>query len=330
MRKLISIWAPYLEDFYEFKKLSGYKYESAESVIYQFDRYYNDLGLVELQYTRDIVEPFLYTDTNRRIATQQWKASVLRQFGDYIIRHGILDYIYQIPSISLKGEAAFVPYIFSKDELSQIVKYLDAYPISNLPGTLKPKCNTLNTVSTAIKILISTGMRAGEVLSLRRKDVDLKNQLFIIKKAKNDNERVVPFSNTIKNEIINYILNTPFSINDNEMLFQIEKDVQLRISVCWRYFQKALKTIDIKKDRSPRLHDLRHTYAVMALTQLQKTEENINLSLSYLSDYLGHKSLKETQKYLWLTPELFDEVKYKMNVYTSFIKNIYDGEKYDD
>ncbi len=68
----------------------------------------------------------------------------------------------------------------------------------------------------------------------------------------------------------------------------------------------------------------------MALTQLQQTEGNINLSLTYLSDYLGHKSLKETQKYLWLTPSLFEETKNQMNSYTSFIKEIYDGEKYDD
>ena len=68
----------------------------------------------------------------------------------------------------------------------------------------------------------------------------------------------------------------------------------------------------------------------MALTQLQHGEDNINLSLTYLSDYLGHKSLKETQKYIWMTPDLFNDTKDKMNDYTSFIKTIYDGEKYYD
>ena len=68
----------------------------------------------------------------------------------------------------------------------------------------------------------------------------------------------------------------------------------------------------------------------MALTQLQKNEENVNLALSYLSDYLGHNSLSETQKYIWMTPGLFETTRSKMNDYTSFIKSIYDGEKYDD
>ena len=45
MRELISTWGPYLKDFYEYKRLSGFKYNSAESVIYQFDRYYKSLGI---------------------------------------------------------------------------------------------------------------------------------------------------------------------------------------------------------------------------------------------------------------------------------------------
>lgn len=330
MRELISTWGPYLKDFYEYKRLSGFKYNSAESVIYQFDRYYKSLGINELKFTRDIVEPFLYVDGNKRIATRNWKASVLRQFGDYLIKHGILDHIYLIPPISLKGEAEFIPYIFSNEELSQIINYLDSYMKSDIPGTFNARCNTLNSVSTVIKVLMATGMRINEVLSLRRTDIDLDNQLFIVKESKNNNERLIPFSNTIKQEIVNYILKTPFNINKYDRLFQIEAGKQLNADRCWIYFNKAIKATGIKKDKGPRIHDLRHTYAVMALTQLQKSEKNINLSLSYLSDYLGHKSLRETQKYLWITPELFDEVKYNMSDYTSFIKDIYDGEKYDD
>ena len=326
MRELISHWGPYLKDFYEFKRLSGYKYTNAESVIYQFDRYYKNLEINELKFTRDVIEPFLYIDRNKRISTQNWKASVLRQFGDYLTEHEIVDHIYRIPPIPQKGEAEFIPYIFTNKELNQIINYLESYKET----VINIKYNTLNAVITVIKILMATGMRINEVLSLRKKDIDLDNQLFIVKEAKNNNERLIPYSSTIKHEIINYILNTPFNINNNDKLFQIEEGRLLNVSRCQFYFVKAIKAVGIKKEKGPRIHDLRHTYAVMALTQLQKSEKNINLSLSYLSDYLGHKSLKETQKYIWITPELFYEVKHKMNEYTSFIKNIYDGEKYDD
>ena len=112
-----------------------------------------------------------------------------------------------------------------------------------------------------------------------------------MKESKNNNERLIPFSNTIKQEIVNYILKTPFNINKYDRLFQIEAGKQVNADRCWIYFNKAIKATGIKKDKGPRIHDLRHTYAVMALTQLQKSEKNINLSLSYLSDYLGHMVL---------------------------------------
>ena len=84
------------------------------------------------------------------------------------------------------------------------------------------------------------------------------------------------------------------------------------------------------KGKGPRIHDFRHTFAVMSLTQLQKLENNVNLSLTYLSTYLGHKSLRETQKYIWLTPSLFNDIKNKMSDYSKFIIDIFQEEKFDE
>ena len=136
---------------------------------------------------------------------------------------------------------------------------MDSYTKSDIPGTFNARCNTLNSVSTVIKVLMATGMRINEVLSLRRTDIDLDNQLFIVKESKNNNERLIPFSNTIKQEIVNYILKTPFNINKYDRLFQIEAGKQLNADRCWIYFNKAIKATGIKKDKGPRIHDLRHT-----------------------------------------------------------------------
>ncbi len=327
MLNLKSVWAPHLKSFFEYKQLCGYKYDSSGSVISQFDAYYFSLNVQELKLTRDIIEPFLYLKEDTKIATQQWKASVLRQFGIYVLKNNIIDHVYQIPKFSLKGEKSFTPYIFSKHELVNIVEYINNYN-NDKKSNIFLKPNTINSVSIVFKILISTGLRLNEALNLKKENIDLDNLLFVIKEAKNNNQRIVPFSNTLKQEIITYIVNVPFKINDNDYLFQIEYGKRLRSGTCGIYFKKALNSIGLVK--GPRIHDFRHTYAVMALTQMQHNEENINLALSYLSDYLGHKSLKETQKYIWMTPELFNETKIKMNEYTSFIKTIYDGEKYYD
>lgn len=169
MLNLKSVWAPHLKAYYEHKRLSGYKYYSAKSVIKQFDEYYLSLNTDELKLTREIIEPFLYLKENTKISTQQWKASVLRQFIIYALNNNIIDCAYQIPKISLRGEDTFVPYIFSKDELINIVKYVSEYKNKNIPGAFNQKVNTINSVTIVFKILISTGLRLNEALSLKKR-----------------------------------------------------------------------------------------------------------------------------------------------------------------
>ncbi len=67
-----------------------------------------------------------------------------------------------------------------------------------------------------------------------------------------------------------------------------------------------------------------------SISGILKNEENINLSLSYLSTYLGHKSFNETQKYIWMTPIIFEDIKNKMEEYSRFIMDIFGGEKFDE
>ena len=332
MTNFRSKWGPYLKDFLEYKHSCGYKYEKGYKVLRQFDRYYEGLNMEKLSLSKEVIGPFLYLKEGRKLTTKQRKASVIRQFCDYALKNNIVENYYKVPIISAKGEKEFIPYIFSKQELALIIGYLNSYSQLGVQKSSRTGCNTINAVSTIFKILMATGMRIGELLHLKYREVDFDNELFIVLEAKNDNQRLVPFSKTIKEVIINYIINSPFHIDKDDYLFRLNNDTVVNREICYYYFRKAIEYINEKQpiNKKARIHDFRHTYAVMALTQLQQTEDNVNLSLTYLSDYLGHKSLKETQKYLWLTPSLFEDVKKQMNDYTSFIKEIYDKEKYDD
>lgn len=329
MRNLISAFGPYLKDFYEYKKLCGYKYEKCESYCFLFDRYYYSLNLTKLKFSRDVIEPFLELKENERIGNQAVKASFLRQFGKYLFINNVLDNIYLIPSITKKGESEYIPYIFSNQQFRDIISFIDDYH-SEAKYNLLP--NTINAVSTVFKILMSTGMRLGEVLHLKLSDIDLDRQIIYIKEAKNNNQRLVPFSKTLKLVIQRYLEMTPFTIKNNDWFLQSKENNQLNKSMMHRFFYISLKAAGIEhiKGMGPRIHDFRHTFAVMSLTQLQKSENNVNLSLTYLSTYLGHKSLRETQKYIWLTPFLFNDIKNKMENYSKFIIDTFQGGKFDE
>lgn len=331
MRELISLWAKHLKAFYDYKKMCGYKYDKCESVIYLFDRHYYSLGLTELKFSRDVIEPFLELKPNERIGNQIGKATILRQFGKYLFINDVINDIYIIPTITKKGEKEFIPYIFSNQEYKNIINYLESYTTPTIPGGFKAFDNAINSVTISLKILMSTGMRLGEALNLKLNNINFDENYFLILEAKNNNQRIVPFSNTLREEIKKYIIKSSFIIGKDDFLLQSKQNTRLTKSIIRNYYYKALFSVGIKnkKGKGPRIHDFRHTFAVMSLTQMQKQTDDINLSLIYLSTYLGHKSLRETQKYIWMTPELFKDIKVKMENYTSFIKLIFDeGEKY--
>lgn len=57
----------------------------------------------------------------------------------------------------------------------------------------------------------------------------------------------------------------------------------------------------------PRLHDLRHTFAVHRLTEGYREKQNVQKLLPQLSTYMGHAKISSTQWYLTMTPELLRE-----------------------
>lgn len=331
---------PYIVEFINYKHHCGYKYNAGIATLRNFAKYYNELGKTKLEFTRATIEPFLELKENERIGNQISKATILRQFGKFLFINGYIKELYIIPTISKKGEKEYIPYIFSKEELKKISDFFDNYTnIVNMPkGSFEHNINMLNSVNTIIKILMFTGMRINEICNLKLNNVDLNNNIFYVDEAKNDNQRLVPFSNTLKNILSDYINKSSVYLRkeNNYLFFHIDKNDIIK-KVCsytvYSYFRKALKYSEIphKKGVGPRIHDFRHTYATMALEQLSKTEKDINLSLSYLSTYLGHKSFNETQKYIWLTPQLFSNTLYKMSEYSSVIKSIFDvGDSYEE
>lgn len=337
--KYKSVLKDSLIEFVTYKRYCGYKYKSEINVLENFDKYYGTLNKKEIEFSREIVEPFLALKEKERVSNQANKASILRQFGKFILLNGYVENIYIIPPISLKGEKEYIPHIFSKEELLKITYFFNNYDnIVNVPkGSFIKNVNMINSVKTIIQILMFTGMRIGEVCNLKLNNIDLDNNILYVDEAKNDNCRLVPFSNTLKKIIIEYINNASiyfkqdfnylfFHINSNNEIKKISRD---NVS---SYFLKALKILNISHERGkgPRLHDFRHSYCVMALTQMTKNETDINSALSYLSTYIGHKSFNETQKYIWLTPELFNSSLIKMEDYSSFIKDIFDRGDYDE
>jgi integrase/recombinase XerD len=156
-------------------------------------------------------------------------------------------------------------------------------------------------------LLAVSGMRIGEALALERADVDLDTGLITIRKAKHDRARLVPLHPTAIEALRSYaserdrLLPTPRS-----RAFFLSSAGTPVLGVGLRAaFREIMTRIGVRTDEvHPRVHDLRHRFAVQTLIDWQRSGIKIDEHIATLSTYLGHVSPADTYWYLSASPEL--------------------------
>lgn len=156
-------------------------------------------------------------------------------------------------------------------------------------------------------LLAVSGMRIGEAIALERADVDLDAGLITIRKAKSDRGRLVPVHPTAIEALRRYaserdrLCPTPRS-----RAFFLSSAGTPVLAVSLRAtFREITTRIGIRTHKvQPRIHDLRHRFAVQTLIDWYRSGVNINEHIATLSTYLGHVSPADTYWYLSASPEL--------------------------
>jgi len=176
-------------------------------------------------------------------------------------------------------------------------------------------------------ILYCTGLRTGEAVRLRIRDVDLREKVLRVEVSK-AKSRWVPFEETLAKELSVYLrercLISPAS-EDSWFLVQPNGSpfgrtiVSSRITILLR--QAGMKP---RRGRvGPRPYDTRHSFAVNRLTEWYREGVDVQERLAWLSAYLGHDDLLGTQDYLQLTPELRRIVSTR---HEDYIRHCWDSE----
>lgn len=244
-------------------------------------------------------------------ATWRRKYGVLRDFFTYWRCRGRLNSVPTLPPP--KYTQTFVPYIYSRSELRRL---LEAVPRCQRHRACRMSAVTLRAF---LLFLYGTGMRVGEALRLHLADVDLDNRVITIRGTKFYKSRLVPLGKDVVRLVRNYIA-TPGRWNQHyQPLFQSREHKPLRHSLVNIAFQRLRSLAEVRRSdgssRQPRLHDLRHAFAVHRLTEWYKAGEDVQALLPALSTYLGHVDLSSTQCYLTMTPELLTEANRRFQDY---------------
>jgi integrase len=188
------------------------------------------------------------------------------------------------------------PHIYSDQDIRRILA---------AAGELKPMGDTYRTL---FGLLAATGMRIQEALSLQLLDVATTG--LTVRNTKFRKSRWLPLDPTVTAELSAYRSRWRATAASDDPLFVGRSGSGLLYGSVDVTFNRIIDELGLTKlpepgrRRSPRLHDLRHTFAVRTLEDCPDGSAAINKHTLALSTYLGHTSVAGTYWYLQVTPHL--------------------------
>ena len=265
--------------------------------------------------SKDTVSLFLYGDGETNI-TSGWfvKHTALLGFYQYAHTRGYAEKI-PLPNTLPKHPQPFVPYIYSKEELRQLLEAALCYQKNK--SFVQP-----HMIRVILILLYSTGLRIHEALSLKLGDVSLEQNLITVRNSKFYKSRLVPIGNQLEHILAEYLswrTECKLSSGLESPLFVGKNNLPLNIDTMEEIFQRIRKKAGIighgGSTKLPRLHDLRHTFAVHHLISWYQEKKDVQKLLPILSTYMGHSHLAHTTVYLSMTTDLLREAGIKFEEY---------------
>jgi integrase len=164
-----------------------------------------------------------------------------------------------------------------------------------------------------LALLAALGLRHGEVRRLRIRDLDLERQTLFINQTKFHKSRYVPFGPKITGCLGQFLearRRILMPLCPDDPLFVTVWRKPMEHDVLREVLQASLPELGISRSngqRGPRLHDLRHTFAVHRLLRWYRDGINVQSRLPALATFMGHVRPESTQIYLTITAELLQE-----------------------
>lgn len=312
-----SVLAPFIEGLLRMKVAAGYNMKAAKHVFKELDNYVLAIGTKTPELTEEIITGWASSRLNDRDNTLYAKFALINQLSRYIIHNGGNAYVPRLPRYP---QSDFTPYIFSEKEISDIFSAADKL----VAKTLQEGIMVLPAI---LRLLYSTGIRISEALSLVNNDVNLTVGILTIRNTKNRTDRKIPISKSMSDVLTqyrNYRDSMPLSdVSKPDSLFFIRPNgLGISPNCIYSRFRKIYTSCGIKfigDQRGPRLHDLRHTFAVHSLAAMSRAGIDLYTAMPVLSAYLGHKSIWMTEKYIRLTAAMYPDIEESCEVDNALI-----------
>lgn len=287
----------------------------------ELDRFFKDHGVKKPEITKELYEEFTSIRPGEKEGTTELRRSAIRPFSRYLAALGY-ENIYTGADDKRIFKTNFIPYIFTKEELVKMFSILDDWNIKN------PNLED-DAFRMSMQLYYCCGLRRSEVQFLKKGDVDLSSGKITIRNGKNNVSRLVIASNSLMAELKEYTESyLSFVAEDEFFIYPGQKRKTVENKIYTKYARLLAAANIYTPDGSvPRLHDLRHTFCVRALEQMEEKGFDLYTSLPMLSIYLGHHRITETEYYLRLMESHFSGILEQVKAYSP---NLYKGITMDE
>lgn len=287
-----------LTEYLTVRRALGFKLYKDGLCLAQFVHFAKGEGAAFI--TRDLALRWATKPAHATPAHWASRLTMVRQFARYC---SALDVRTEIPPVGLLPfrSKRKQPYLYSDQEITRLLHAAEQLP--------SPRGLRAATCTTVFALLAVTGMRISEPIALDRGDVDLEQGALTIRESKFGKSRWLPVHSTTRMALQRYserrdqlfpsALTTSFFIS--------ERATRLTQWAVRATFVKLSHQIGLRGPQDhygPRLHDLRHRFAVRTLLNWYRAGVDVEQRLPVLAAYLGHAHVNDTYWYLSAIPEL--------------------------
>ena len=286
-----------VDDYLATRHALGYKLEVHRLVLYPFVAHMAAIGAEHITVDNALRWAAQPSDAPVWVAA---KLGIIRVFARYLIA---LDPATEVPPVGLLSEPShrIVPHIYSDEDLRKVLIAADH---------LLPEHRS-DTYRQLISLVAVTGMRVGEAVRLDCDDIDWERGLLTIVKSKFGKSRQIPLHPTTIEALAAYgarrDARRPRPKSTSFFTSSIgTRLIRDNVSTVFPCLVREAGLAASHGRRPPRLHDLRHAFAVKTLINWYRDGVDVQAKLPLLSTYLGHVAPSTTYWYLTAVPELLE------------------------
>jgi integrase len=288
-----------VEEYLAFRRGLGFDLESPGWTLRNFGRYADRIAH-QGPLTTDLAVQWALSSRSSDPAHAARRLSAVRQFA----RHrALFDPGTEIPPVGLLGPRGRrkQPHVYEDHEVAALLEQASLL----LPrGGLRPR-----TYVAFFSLLASTGLRLSEACHLAPDDVDLVHGILTVRESKFRKSRLVPLHPTATQALIRYAAfrDACREAPTSRGFFCTHRAAVLTRATVAKIFARLRQRLGWTahgRARRPRIHDLRHTFAVRRLLRWYEDGAEVDRKIHALATYLGHAKVTDTYWYLSAIPEL--------------------------